>query len=131
MSPWRASVFPFGSRGGPSIGNRSMTTAERKRRQREKSRPTTTVQRSRGRDKSVTVDPAFWDALHEIASERGQSVSNLLASIDADREQSSFSSAIRVFILQHYTDRLAANRRDQGRATDARAEHPADRGHAA
>jgi len=79
----------------------------------------------------VTLEPAFWGALHEIASERRQSVSNVLTSIDADREQSSFSSAIRVFVLQHYTDRLAANRRDQGRATDARAEHPADRGHAA
>src|SRR5262245_22850087 len=119
--------------GRPPIGNRPMTAAERKRRQREKSRPTATVQgsRVRGRDTSVTVDRAFWDALHEIASERGQSVSNLLTSIDADCEQSNFSSAIRVFVLQHYADRLAANRRDQGRATDARAEHPADRRHAA
>jgi predicted DNA-binding ribbon-helix-helix protein len=61
-----------------------------------------------GRDTSVTVDPAFWGALHEIASERGQSVSGLLSSIDAERQQSNFSSAIRVFVLRHYTDRLAA-----------------------
>jgi predicted DNA-binding ribbon-helix-helix protein len=64
----------------------------------------------RGRDTSVTVDPPFWDALREIATERCQSVSNLLTSIDANRQQSNFSSAIRVFVLRHYTDRLAARR---------------------
>jgi predicted DNA-binding ribbon-helix-helix protein len=58
----------------------------------------------------VTVDPPFWDALREIATERCQSVSSLLTSIDANRQQSNFSSAIRVFVLRHYTDQLAAKR---------------------
>jgi predicted DNA-binding ribbon-helix-helix protein len=63
-----------------------------------------------GRDTSVTVDLAFWVALHEIASERGQSVSRLLSSIDAERQQTNFSSVIRVFVLRHYRDQLAAKR---------------------
>ena len=64
-----------------------------------------------GRDISVTVEPPFWDALHEIARECGQKLPKLLTSIDADRQQRNFSSAIRVFVLRHYTDRLAAPRK--------------------
>ena len=118
----------------PPIGNQPMTAAERKRRQREKYRTAVTTRNCsethtprrgpkqftrsvmrhcvtiNGRDTSVTVDLAFWVALHEIASERGQSVSRLLSSIDAERQQTNFSSVIRVFVLRHYRDQLAAKR---------------------
>ena len=59
-----------------------------------------------GHRTSIALEPAFWDALQEIASARGQSVSALVRSIDEARTEGAalqgLSSAIRVFILDHY-----------------------------
>lgn len=48
---------------------------------------------------SLTLEPAFWEALKDIADRRGQSVPALIAAID-DVRQTNLSSAVRVFILQ-------------------------------
>jgi predicted DNA-binding ribbon-helix-helix protein len=57
-----------------------------------------------GHRTSVTLEHAFWSALHGIADERGVSVASLIAEIDRQRETDSaapnLSSAIRVFVLQ-------------------------------
>ena len=59
-----------------------------------------------GHRTSIALEPAFWDALKTIADERGQSVSALVRNIDEARTQSAalqgLSSAIRVYILDHY-----------------------------
>ena len=60
-----------------------------------------------GHKTSVSLEDAFWKALHEIAVERGTSLTDLLASIDGQREHDNMSSAIRLFILDHYRKRLA------------------------
>jgi predicted DNA-binding ribbon-helix-helix protein len=52
-----------------------------------------------GHATSVTLEPAFWDALGEIASRRRISVAALMATIDAERS-GNLSSAIRVFVLE-------------------------------
>jgi predicted DNA-binding ribbon-helix-helix protein len=51
-----------------------------------------------GHATSVSLEPAFWEALQEIALRRGLAVNTLLAAIDADR-RGNLSSAVRVFVL--------------------------------
>jgi predicted DNA-binding ribbon-helix-helix protein len=52
-----------------------------------------------GHATSVSLEPAFWQALLEIAALRGLSVNVLVAMIDAERT-GNLSSALRVFILE-------------------------------
>jgi predicted DNA-binding ribbon-helix-helix protein len=51
-----------------------------------------------GHATSVSLEPAFWDALCEIAARRHLSLNALLSRIDAERE-GNLSSAIRLFVL--------------------------------
>jgi len=60
------------------------------------------------RKTSVSVEDAFWDSLREIAKERGESLSQLVDSINADRKFSNLSSAIRVFVIGYYRDQYLA-----------------------
>ena len=56
-----------------------------------------------GHRTSVSLEEAFWVALHGIAKARGQSVSELVAEIDRVR-RGNLSSAIRVFVLTEIAD---------------------------
>lgn len=58
-----------------------------------------------GHRTSVSLEAPFWDALKEIATQRGNSVAELVASVDAARVNENLSSAIRLFILAHYRER--------------------------
>jgi predicted DNA-binding ribbon-helix-helix protein len=51
-----------------------------------------------GHATSVSLEPAFWEALCEIAARRGLSLNVLLSQIDAGRS-GNLSSAIRLFVL--------------------------------
>ena len=65
-----------------------------------------------GHKTSVSLEDAFWTALKEIANGRTITLSDLVASIDTDRRQGNLSSAIRLFVLDHYRqigDRLRAD----------------------
>ena len=55
---------------------------------------------------SVSLEKEFWDCLMEIAVERGVSLGALVAAIDANRQHSNLSSAIRIFVLQFYRYQL-------------------------
>ena len=57
-----------------------------------------------GHKTSVSLEAAFWTALKDIAASRQQSVSDLVGAIDADRKQGNLSSAIRLFVLDHYRE---------------------------
>jgi predicted DNA-binding ribbon-helix-helix protein len=61
-----------------------------------------------GRKTSVSLEDAFWDALREIAKVRGESLSELVGSINADRQFANLSSAIRLFVLGFYRDQYLA-----------------------
>jgi predicted DNA-binding ribbon-helix-helix protein len=52
-----------------------------------------------GHATSISLEPAFWDALCEIAERRGLSVASLVTEIDRERN-GNLSSAIRVFVLE-------------------------------
>ena len=59
-----------------------------------------------GHRTSVSVEDPFWQALREIASERGLGASELLAEIDhARRPGSNLSSSIRIYALDWYRKR--------------------------
>jgi len=55
-----------------------------------------------GHKTSVSLEDAFWTSLKDIAGSRNMTLSELVASIDTDRRQGNLSSAIRLFVLDHY-----------------------------
>ncbi len=52
-----------------------------------------------GHRTSVSLEEAFWEALAEIARERGLSLGALVAEIDAGRGTGNLSSALRLHVL--------------------------------
>ena len=59
-----------------------------------------------GRKTSISLEDAFWNSLREIAHRRKETVSQLVASIDADRKAGNLSSVIRVFVLDFYRNQF-------------------------
>jgi predicted DNA-binding ribbon-helix-helix protein len=55
-----------------------------------------------GHKTSVSLEDAFWKGLKDIAGDRDITLSDLVASIDTDRRHGNLSSAIRLFVLDHY-----------------------------
>jgi predicted DNA-binding ribbon-helix-helix protein len=55
-----------------------------------------------GHKTSVSLEDAFWSSLKDIAAARQLTLSELVASVDTDRRQGNLSSAIRLFVLDHY-----------------------------
>ena len=63
-----------------------------------------------GHKTSVSLEDAFWVCVREIAKEQNRTVSDLVASIDADRQRGggrNLSSAIRLFVLGFYLNQPA------------------------
>ena len=61
-----------------------------------------------GHRTSVCLEDAFWNDLKEIAKWRDLTLSNLIASINADRQHANLSSAIRLYVLDFYRDQYEA-----------------------
>lgn len=51
---------------------------------------------------SVSLEDAFLQGLKDIAQTRGTTASALIRQIDAERKHGNLSSAIRLFVLNHY-----------------------------
>ncbi len=64
-----------------------------------------------GHKTSVSLEDAFWQGLKEIAGGRDVTLSDLVASIDTDRRHGNLSSAIRLFVLDHYRGQLGEESR--------------------
>jgi len=62
-----------------------------------------------GHKTSVSLEDGFWLGLKEIAAGRKQTLSDLVASIDTRRAGGNLSSAIRMFVLEHYRAAAQAN----------------------
>jgi len=60
-----------------------------------------------GHKTSVSLEDAFWKALKEIAAGRDVTLSELVSSIDSGRTTGNLSSAIRLFVLEHYRTMIA------------------------
>ena len=55
-----------------------------------------------GHKTSVSLEDAFWDGLKVIASERHEHLSTVVGNIDTERQHGNLSSALRLFVLDHY-----------------------------
>jgi predicted DNA-binding ribbon-helix-helix protein len=74
-----------------------------------------------GHKTSVSIEDAFWKGLKAIAGERDMNLSELVTSIDSDRRHSNLSSAIRLYVLNHYQNALRS-------PADSRSPHIMHRG---
>jgi predicted DNA-binding ribbon-helix-helix protein len=61
-----------------------------------------------GHKTSVSLEEAFWNGMKEISVERSMTLSELVGEIDSKRQQGNLSSAIRLFVLDHFKTRAAA-----------------------
>ncbi len=59
-----------------------------------------------GRKTSISLEDDFWRAFKEIASARDLKLTQLVGSIASERT-GNLSSAIRVFVLNHYRDLIS------------------------
>ena len=57
-----------------------------------------------GHKTSVSLEDAFWTDLKNIAHAQHVTLSELVTKIDGTREQGNLSSAIRLFVLQHFRE---------------------------
>jgi predicted DNA-binding ribbon-helix-helix protein len=55
-----------------------------------------------GRRIDISFEDAFWISLDEIARVKSATTSKLVAAIDAARDGANLSSAIRVYVLEHF-----------------------------
>jgi len=58
-----------------------------------------------GHKTSVSLEDAFWKALKDIATGRRVTLSDLVGAIDTGRQHGNLSSAIRLFVLNHFQTR--------------------------
>lgn len=57
-----------------------------------------------GHGTSVSLEPEFWDGLKELARHRQISLAQLVAALDAERQEGNLSSALRLAVLAFYRD---------------------------
>ena len=55
-----------------------------------------------GHRTSISLEDTFWNALKDVAKTRNETLSEIIATIDDKRRGGNLSSAIRVFVLDHY-----------------------------
>jgi predicted DNA-binding ribbon-helix-helix protein len=59
-----------------------------------------------GHKTSVSLEDQFWAALKNIALTHRVTLSDLVGSIDSQRQHGNLSSAVRLFVLNHYRQRV-------------------------
>lgn len=64
-----------------------------------------------GHRTSISLEASFWDALKVLASEERVPVAQLISRIDKQRAAGGLSSAVRVWILDHYRGRAGGTGR--------------------
>ena len=62
-----------------------------------------------GHKTSVSLEAPFWEGLKEIAGRRNLSVSQVIAEIDAGRQNGNLSSTIRLFVLDEARAAVSAD----------------------
>jgi predicted DNA-binding ribbon-helix-helix protein len=63
-----------------------------------------------GHKTSVSLEDEFWRGLKEIANTRKLTLSDMVALIDTGRRHGNLSSAVRLFVLEHYRAQVADKR---------------------
>ena len=68
-----------------------------------------------GHKTSVSLEDEFWDSLKEIAAARDETLSDVVGGIDGARSQGNLSSAIRLYVLDHFRNGEAGGgKREKG-----------------
>jgi predicted DNA-binding ribbon-helix-helix protein len=62
----------------------------------------------------VSLEDAFWNGLKEIAGGRHVTLSDLVGTIDSQRQQGNLSSALRLFVLDFYRSQLSEMHKESG-----------------
>src|SRR5262249_58913530 len=60
-----------------------------------------------GHKTSVSLEDEFWSGLKEIAAGRNMTLSDLVATVERERESGNLSSSLRLFVLESYLQRAA------------------------
>ena len=60
-----------------------------------------------GHKSSVSLEDQFWDSLRELADEANVPLGKLVEQIDEGRKHANLSSAIRLFVLEHFQSQSA------------------------
>jgi predicted DNA-binding ribbon-helix-helix protein len=58
-----------------------------------------------GQKTSVSLEDSFWSALKDLAREQNVPLCELINSINAQRSAGNLSSALRLFVLEHFRER--------------------------
>ena len=66
-----------------------------------------------GHKTSVSLEDAFWKGLKDIAGGRDITLSDLVATIDTERQHGNLSSAIRLFVLDYYRNQLSDDKAER------------------
>jgi predicted DNA-binding ribbon-helix-helix protein len=77
-----------------------------------------------GHKTSVSLEDAFWKGMKEIAGGRGKTLSELVASIDTERQLGNLSSAIRLFVLDHYQSQIGGEKDERSVQREVPAARP-------
>jgi predicted DNA-binding ribbon-helix-helix protein len=75
-----------------------------------------------GHKTSVSLEDDFWDALRLIARGHRVTLSELVGSIDSQRQHGNLSSSVRLFVLNHYRRRDEADESEHPGARPANSE---------
>jgi len=63
-----------------------------------------------GHRTSISIEAPFWDALRQVAEAKRTTVAALVAAIDKERGTSGLSSAVRVWVLEHFRGGASSER---------------------
>ena len=78
-----------------------------------------------GHKTSVSLEDAFWKGLKEIAGRRHMTLSDLVGTIDSQRQHGNLSSALRLFVLDFYRTRFSADKAEESEGEHGMVVEPA------
>ena len=70
-----------------------------------------------GHKTSISLESEFWEGLKFVAGQKKLKISALLAEIEAQKDQSNLSSAVRLFVFRHFVS-LIPDRDHDGEPAD-------------
>jgi predicted DNA-binding ribbon-helix-helix protein len=76
-----------------------------------------------GHKTSVSLEEPFWTDLKKIAHTQQATLSELVTKIDGTREQGNLSSAIRLFVLQHFRNFVLQHFHNEDKRMEAAKAH--------
>jgi predicted DNA-binding ribbon-helix-helix protein len=96
--------YKYNEQNDPELNTQLRTATSRDQRAGEGHLKSRVVKRSLvvgGHKTSVSLEDAFWIELRAIAQKLGVHLSQLVGSIDLERQHSNLSSAIRLFVFEY------------------------------